>query len=78
LHPGGIPHGPHPGTTEASIGKEGTEELAVMVDTFRPLHLTETALQIEDENYAYSWKPELHAAHAGDGTVGEPEATPEG
>ncbi|MFB3131396.1 MAG: homogentisate 1,2-dioxygenase, partial [Rhodothermales bacterium] len=44
LHPGGIPHGPHPGTVEASIGKERTEELAVMVDTFRPLHLTQTAL----------------------------------
>ncbi len=62
LHPGGIPHGPHPGTIEASIGKRGTEELAVMVDTFRPLHLTQAALDIEDENYAYSWKPELHSA----------------
>ncbi len=62
LHPGGIPHGPHPGTVEASIGKERTEELAVMVDTFRPLHLTQTALDIEDEDYAYSWKPEKHAA----------------
>ena len=40
LHPAGIPHGPHPGTVEASIGKEGTEELAVMVDTFHPLNLT--------------------------------------
>ena len=39
LHPAGIPHGPHPGTAEASIGKEATEELAVMVDTFRPLYL---------------------------------------
>ena len=77
LHPGGIPHGPHPGTTEASIGKERTEELAVMVDTFRPLHLTETALDIEDKHYAYSWKPELHATHAGDGAVGEAKATPE-
>ena len=38
LHPAGIPHGPHPGTVEASIGKEATEELAVMVDTFHPLH----------------------------------------
>ena len=62
LHPGGIPHGPHPGTTEASIGKEGTDELAVMVDTFRPLNLTETALSIEDKNYVESWKPELHDA----------------
>ena len=40
LHPAGIPHGPHPGTAEASIGKEATEELAVMVDTFHPLRLT--------------------------------------
>ena len=38
LHPAGIPHGPHPGAAEASIGKEATEELAVMVDTFHPLH----------------------------------------
>ena len=62
LHPGGIPHGPHPGTAEASIGKEGTEELAVMVDTFHPLRLTETALEVEDPGYAYSWQPEAHAA----------------
>lgn len=69
LHPGGIPHGPHPGTTEASIGKKGTEELAVMVDTFRPLKLTQTALDIEDKDYALSWKPEIH----GDGaSVHEP------
>ena len=40
LHPAGIPHGPHPGTAEASIGKEATEELAVMVDTFHPLRIT--------------------------------------
>ena len=43
VHPAGIPHGPHPGTVEASIGKEGTEELAVMVDTFHPLWLTKDA-----------------------------------
>jgi len=67
LHPGGIPHGPHPGTAEASIGKEGTEELAVMVDTFRPLKLTQAALDVEDEDYAYSWQPERHAG--GDGQV---------
>ncbi|NBC17735.1 MAG: homogentisate 1,2-dioxygenase [Bacteroidetes bacterium] len=75
LHPGGIPHGPHPGTVEASIGKEGTEELAVMVDTFRPLHLTRTALEIEDADYAYSWKPELHGMPAGDGHNGQAEPT---
>ncbi|MEM9664054.1 MAG: cupin domain-containing protein [Bacteroidota bacterium] len=61
LHPGGIPHGPHPGAVEASIGKKETHELAVMVDTFRPLHLTQAALDAEDQDYAYSWKPELHA-----------------
>lgn len=60
LHPGGIAHGPHPGTVEASIGKEKTEELAVMVDTFRPLKLTKTALGAEDGEYMLSWRPELY------------------
>lgn len=55
LHPAGIPHGPHPGTIEKSIGKSKTEELAVMVDTFKPLQLTQQALNIEDENYFKSW-----------------------
>ncbi len=55
LHPGGIPHGPHPGAVEKSIGMKGTEELAVMVDTFHPLQLTKEALEIEDENYVMSW-----------------------
>jgi len=58
LHPGGIPHGPHPGTMEKSIGKEGTKEYAVMVDTFRPLQLTEQALAVEDKEYYQSWLPE--------------------
>ncbi|NBC06574.1 MAG: homogentisate 1,2-dioxygenase [Bacteroidetes bacterium] len=58
LHPGGIPHGPHPGAAEKSIGKTGTEELAVMVDTFRPLQLTEQALAVEDKGYYQSWLPE--------------------
>ncbi len=57
IHPNGIPHGPHPGTYEGSIGKERTEELAVMVDTFRPLRVTRAALALEDDNYAYSWLP---------------------
>lgn len=70
LHPGGIPHGPHPGSYEGSIGKEGTEELAVMVDTFRPLKLTKAALELEDENYAYSWKPELHDTASSNGQAG--------
>ncbi|MGB0932641.1 MAG: homogentisate 1,2-dioxygenase [Lishizhenia sp.] len=55
LHPGGIPHGPHPGTMEASIGKKETGELAVMVDTFKPLKLTQAALDMCDNDYAYSW-----------------------
>jgi len=55
VHPGGIPHGPHPGMYEESIGKERTNELAVMIDTFRPLRLTQNALPLEDKNYPYSW-----------------------
>jgi homogentisate 1,2-dioxygenase len=55
LHPGGIPHGPHPGTVEKSIGQTHTDELAVMIDPFRPLMLTEEALAIEDEDYFTSW-----------------------
>ena len=51
LHPGGIPHGPHPGTYEGSIGKTETKELAVMIDPFKPLQLTEAALEIEDTEY---------------------------
>lgn len=56
LHPGGIPHGPHPGTVEKSIGKESTEELAVMIDPFRPLKLTQYAIEIEDPDYYKSWQ----------------------
>jgi homogentisate 1,2-dioxygenase len=55
LHPGGIPHGPHPGAYERSIGKKSTDELAVMIDTFRPLMLTENALRIDDGVYFKSW-----------------------
>ena len=55
LHPGGIPHGPHPGAMERSIGKKETQELAVMVDTFRPLMLTEEALKLDDGKYFQSW-----------------------
>ncbi len=55
LHPGGIPHGPHPGTVEKSIGAKETKELAVMIDTFHPLFLTEDALSIEDKDYYLSW-----------------------
>jgi len=55
LHPGGIPHGPHPGTVEKSIGAKETHELAVMIDTFKPLQLTEQALAIEMPDYHKSW-----------------------
>jgi homogentisate 1,2-dioxygenase len=55
LHPGGIPHGPHPGAVEKSIGAKETKELAVMVDTFHPLQLTEEALKIENDGYTMSW-----------------------
>jgi homogentisate 1,2-dioxygenase len=58
LHPDGIPHGPHPGRAEASIGKKWTDELAVMVDTFRPLHVAKTALPLEDKDYSRSWLDE--------------------
>ena len=55
LHPAGIPHGPHPGAMEKSIGKKETFELAVMVDTFRPLKVTQCALNIMDGDYYNSW-----------------------
>ena len=55
LHPSGIPHGPHPGAYERSIGKTKTEELAVMVDTFKPLKLTKQAVEIEVKDYYKSW-----------------------
>ncbi len=56
LHPGGLPHGPHPGTVEKSIGAKETLELAVMLDTFGPIYVTETGLKYIDENYPMSWK----------------------
>lgn len=59
LHPAGIPHGPHPGTVEKSIGKKETKELAVMVDTFHPLMLTKQALDIENAGYVNSWHESL-------------------
>ena len=55
LHPMGLPHGPHPGAIQRSIGKKDTKEYAVMVDTFKPLKLTKEALQIEDPDYYKSW-----------------------
>jgi len=78
VHPGGIPHGPHPGTAEASIGREGTEELAVMVDTFHPLDLTVQAAGLEDAAYPYSWLPAEDAtAEARELAERGPEAFPD-
>jgi homogentisate 1,2-dioxygenase len=57
LHPGGLPHGPHPGTVEASIGAKETKELAVMVDTFKPLKVSKKAMEFLDPNYPFSWIP---------------------
>jgi homogentisate 1,2-dioxygenase len=61
-HPDGIPHGPHPGRAEASIGAKRTDELAVMMDSFRPLRVAKQALAIEDPSYQKSW---IDAQHAG-------------
>lgn len=58
LHPDGIPHGPHPGRAEASIGKKWTDELAVMIDTFHPLKIARVALPVEDRDYWRSWLEE--------------------
>src|SRR6476660_4302265 len=60
-HPDGIPHGPHPGRAEASIGAKYTDELAVMMDSFRPLKVAKPALEIEDPNYHKSWLQGQHA-----------------
>lgn len=55
LHPRGLPHGPHPGTYEASIGTKTTDELAIMVDTFKPLVPTKHAVAVEDQGYNTGW-----------------------
>ncbi|CAA0216550.1 homogentisate 1,2-dioxygenase [Tenacibaculum maritimum] len=55
LHPGGVPHGPHPGAIEKSIGKKETGELAVMIDPFKPMSITEDALKLQVEDYHKSW-----------------------
>ena len=55
LHPGGLPHGPHPGALERSIGQKETQELAVMIDPFKPLQLTKEAMRIEQKDYYKSW-----------------------
>jgi len=73
LHPAGIPHGPHPGSVEKSIGKEATEELAVMIDPFHPLQLTEDAVNIEDEGYYHSWAEDMFPNSGQEGKL--PETT---
>ena len=55
LHPMGIPHGPQPGKTEASIGKKETDEYAVMIDTFQPLQVTKNVKETMAEKYSQSW-----------------------
>jgi homogentisate 1,2-dioxygenase len=60
-HPDGIPHGPHPGRAEASIGAKYTDELAVMMDSFRPLKVAKQAMEIEDKEYHKSWLQGQHA-----------------
>ena len=54
-HPMGLPHGPQPGKIEESLDAKETNELAVMIDTFKPLNMTEAALNVDDEDYTYSW-----------------------
>ena len=60
-HPDGLPHGPHPGRTEASIGAKYTNELAVMMDSFKPLKVAKAAMAIEDPKYHKSWLDHQHA-----------------
>jgi homogentisate 1,2-dioxygenase len=60
-HPDGLPHGPHPGRAEASIGAKATNELAVMMDSFRPLQVAKSAIAFEDPNYHKSWLDAQHA-----------------
>ncbi len=74
LHPQGIPHGPHPGTVEASLGKTYTDELAVMCDTFRPMFPTKAALHLDDPKYPDSWR-EDHFAPLQNGKVKSGEET---
>ncbi len=69
VHPSGLPHGPQPGLVEKSLGARRTEELAVMWDTFRPLHLTPLSHELDDPGYAYSWRTG-EPAPVGESTTG--------
>jgi homogentisate 1,2-dioxygenase len=62
LHPSGLPHGPQPGAVEKALGKQSTDELAVMWDTFRPLRLGTLWAEADKPEYAYSWNPDKEAA----------------
>lgn len=73
-HPDGIPHGPHPGRYEASIGQKFTNELAVMMDSFRPLKVAKAVRPSEDEGYHRSWIEAQHARVAAAANGGQ--ATP--
>ncbi len=72
LHPAGLPHAPQPGSYQASIGSTETDELAVMIDTFRPLIPTSWALEVEDEKYMESWHPEKFDEQDANGKGGRP------
>ena len=55
FHPSGLPHGPQPGKIEESIGVKEANEIAVMIDTFKPLHMTANCSEIDDKSYPLSW-----------------------
>ncbi len=77
VHPQGIPHGPHPGTVEASLGKTHTDELAVMCDTFRPMFPTRAAIEMDDPQYPESWRHDHHApGEARPASPPNPQASP--
>ncbi|MEZ4917650.1 MAG: homogentisate 1,2-dioxygenase [Saprospiraceae bacterium] len=63
LHPAGIPHGPHPGAIERSIGKKETEEVAVMIDPFNPVMITEEAMRLSENDYYKVWLSKGQAMH---------------
>ena len=66
VHPGGHSHGPQPGAIEGALGAESFDELAVMVDTFKPLELGEAGRAVDDGKYAWSW------SGRGPGSAGDP------